>query len=133
PQQRAWLRALADPARVAKMNFQMGVGCTYCNLTGYRGRAAIYELLEIDRPLADAIRRGDSMEFASIVRQREAFTTLADAALDLVATGTTSVAEAMSVTSGLDDSEPAVPKIEAVSQNEIDSLLQEALRAERVT
>ena len=67
------------------MNFQMGAGCTYCNLTGYRGRAAIYELLEIDRPLADAIRRGDSMEFANIVRQREAFTTLADAALDLVA------------------------------------------------
>jgi hypothetical protein len=36
----------------------------------------------------------------------------------------------MSVTSGLDESEPVVPKIEAVSQNEIDSLLQEALQAE---
>jgi MSHA biogenesis protein MshE len=130
PQQRAWLSALADPARVAKMKFQMGTGCTYCNLTGYRGRAAIYELLEIDRPLADAIRRSDSMEFANLVRQRAGFTTLADAALDLVASGVTSVAEAISVTSGLDDSEPEVPKIEAVSQNEIDSLLQEALQAE---
>jgi len=113
------------------MKFQMGTGCTYCNLTGYRGRAAIYELLEIDRPLADAIRRGDVMEFANLVRQRYGFTTLADAALDLVANGVTSVAEAMSVTSGLDESEPVVPKIEAVSQNEIDSLLQEALQAER--
>jgi MSHA biogenesis protein MshE len=112
------------------MNFQLGTGCTYCNLTGYRGRAAIYELLEIDRPLADAIRRGDSTEFADLVRQREGFTTLADAAHDLVATVTTSVAEAMSVTNGLDDSEPVVPKVEAVSQDEIDSLLQDALKAE---
>ena len=47
-------------ARIAKMKFQTGAGCTYCNLSGYRGRAAIYELIEIDRPLADAIRRGDS-------------------------------------------------------------------------
>jgi MSHA biogenesis protein MshE len=133
PQQRAWLSALSDPARVAKMNFQMGTGCTYCNLTGYRGRAAIYELLEIDRPLADAIRRADATEVATLVRQRDSFGTLTDAALDLVASGTTSVAEAMSVTSGLDESEPVVPKIEAVSQNEIDSLLQEALHAERTT
>jgi MSHA biogenesis protein MshE len=133
PQQRAWLTALVDPARVAKMNFQMGVGCTYCNLTGYRGRAAIYELLEIDRPLADAIRRGDSMLFADLVRQRAGFRTLADAALDLVADGTTSVAEAMNVTSGLDEDEPVVPKIEAVSQNEIDDLLKDALHAERAS
>jgi MSHA biogenesis protein MshE len=115
------------------MNFQMGVGCTYCNLTGYRGRAAIYELLEIDRPLADAIRRGDSMQFADLVRQRDGFRTLADAALDLVADGTTSVAEAMNVTSGLDEDEPVVPKIEAVSQNEIDDLLNQALQAERAS
>jgi MSHA biogenesis protein MshE len=115
------------------MNFQMGTGCTYCNLTGYRGRAAIYELLEIDRPLADAIRRADSSEFSNLVRQREGFTTLADAALDLVANGTTSVAEAMSVTNGLDDNEPVVAKIEAVSQDEIDSLLQDALHAERAS
>jgi MSHA biogenesis protein MshE len=133
PQQRAWLTAVVDPARIAKMNLQMGTGCTYCNLTGYRGRAAIYELLEIDRQLADAIRRADSTEFANLVHRRADFTTLADAALDLVANGTTSVAEAMSVTNGLDDSEPVVPKVEAVSQDEIDSLLQEALHAERAS
>ena len=31
------------------------------------------------------------------------------------------------------DSEPVVPKVEAVSQDEIDSLLQEALHAERAS
>jgi MSHA biogenesis protein MshE len=127
PQQRAWLSAKLSAERIAKMNFQMGVGCTYCNLTGYRGRAAIYELLELDRVLADAIRRGDANEFASLVRQRQNFTSLADAALELVANGTTSVAEALATTAGLDENEPDVPQSEAVSQDDIDSLLQDAL------
>ncbi|MGH8185394.1 MAG: MSHA biogenesis protein MshE, partial [Steroidobacteraceae bacterium] len=131
PQQKAWLNALASPAHVAKMNFQLGVGCTYCNLTGYRGRAAIYELLELDRSLADAIRRGDSVEFGRLMHDKKDYVTLADGALELVASGVTSVAEAMAVTSGLDEAESAVPRIETVSQAETDSLLEEALTAER--
>jgi MSHA biogenesis protein MshE len=127
PQQRAWLAAQADPARIAQMHFQMGVGCTYCNLSGYRGRTAIYEMLEIDRPLADAIRRGDAPAFAELVRDREDFTTLADAALDLVANGHTSIAEAISVTSGLDDTQVTLPKAETVSQADVDSLLADVL------
>jgi MSHA biogenesis protein MshE len=127
PQQRAWLYAQADMTRIAQMNFQMGVGCTYCNLTGYRGRVAIYEMLEIDRPMADAIRRGNALEFAEEVRKRDGFTSLADAALDLVANGTTSIAEAIAITSGLDESEPEVAQVKAVSQTDADSLLRDAL------
>jgi MSHA biogenesis protein MshE len=131
PQQKAWLNALTSPAQVAQMNFQLGSGCTYCNLTGYRGRAAIYELLELDRSLADAIRRGDSGEFGRLVQNRNDYVTLTDGALQLVASGVTSVAEAIAVTSGLDENEPEVPRIEAVSQAETDSLLEEALNAEQ--
>jgi MSHA biogenesis protein MshE len=132
PQQRAWLSAQVDATRIAQMNFQMGVGCTYCNLTGYRGRAAIYELLEMDRTLSDAIRRGDATEFTELARKREGFTTLVDAALDLVANGTTSVAEAIGITSGLDEGEPEVAPTEVVSQSETDSLLDEILKAEKL-
>ncbi len=127
PQQRAWLYAQTDMDRISQMNFQMGVGCTYCNLTGYRGRAAIYELLEIDRALADAIRRGDAIQFAELARKRPDFKTLAEAALDLVANGTTSVAEAMAVTSGLEENEVDLPQVELVSQAETDSLLADVL------
>jgi len=130
PQERAWLSAQLDPSKIAKMQFRLGAGCTYCNLTGYRGRTAIYELLELDRPLADAVRRGNAMEFAEIVRQRESFVTLAQAALALVAEGATSVSEAMGVTNGLDDNE--APLIESISQADTDSLLAEALIAERL-
>jgi MSHA biogenesis protein MshE len=111
------------------MNFQMGVGCTYCNLTGYRGRTAIYELLELDRELSDAVRKSDSIGFAEIVRKRDRFTSLADAALDLVALGTTSVAEAIAITSGLDENEPDVPQAKLASQAETDSLLEDVLKS----
>jgi len=131
PHQRAWLNAHVDATRLAQMNFHMGVGCTYCNLTGYRGRAAIYELLEIDQSLADAIRRGDLMEFAALVRKRGDFRTLADAALDLVAVGMTSVAEAIGVTSGLDETDVPVPTAATVSQSDIDSLLEDVLAAKQ--
>jgi MSHA biogenesis protein MshE len=127
PQERAWLYAQTTADRIAEMKFQTGVGCTYCNLTGYRGRTAIYEMLEMDRQLADAVRRGNAIEFSELARKREGFTTLADAALDLVANGTTSVSEAMSITSGLDESEPEVQQVEQVSQDDIDSLLKDAL------
>jgi MSHA biogenesis protein MshE len=128
PQQRAWLHSHVDTTRMANMKFQMGVGCTYCNLTGYRGRTAIYELLELDRTLADAIRRGDAIGFAERVRARPGFVTLASAALDLVEQGVTSVAEAMGVTSGLDENEPEVEQVKAISQDETDSLLEDVLR-----
>ena len=129
PQQRAWLYSQVDSTQLAQMNFQMGVGCTYCNLTGYRGRAAIYELLELDRELSDAVRRGDALQFADIVRKRESFTSLADAALELVANGTTSIAEAIAITSGLDENEPDIPQADVVSQAETDSLLEDVLRS----
>ena len=127
PQQRAWLSAHVDPARLGQMKFQMGVGCTYCNLSGYRGRAAIYELLEIDQQLADCVRRGNIIEFSDAVRKRGDFRTLADAALDLVAVGVTSIAEAIGVTSGLDDTDVPLPQTQTVSQDDIDSLLEDVL------
>jgi MSHA biogenesis protein MshE len=127
PQQRAWLQAHVAPERIFGMTFRVGAGCTYCNLTGYRGRTAIYELLEIDRPLADAIRRGDAIEFAEILAKREDFTSLRDAALELVSTGITSIDEAIAVTSGIDDEEANVPEIQLVSQAETDSLLEDVM------
>ena len=36
-----------------------GRGCNYCQLTGYRGRIGVYELLEMDAGLTDAMRRED--------------------------------------------------------------------------
>jgi MSHA biogenesis protein MshE len=98
----AWLAA-----RVGKgaMQPKVGEGCTYCNLSGYRGRIAVYELLEIDRQLADAIRRGDLRALDESAHNRSDYVSITQSALDLAAAGVTTLAEAMAVTSGLEEEE----------------------------
>jgi MSHA biogenesis protein MshE len=99
----AWLQAQVGNRAAAKMKFQTGAGCTYCNLSGYRGRAAIYELIELDRGLADCIRKGDSQAFADLARAQSGYSSLTRSAIELAATGKTTIAEAIATTSGLDD------------------------------
>jgi MSHA biogenesis protein MshE len=101
--QLAWLQAQVGPRAASKMTFQTGAGCTYCNLSGYRGRGAIYELIELDRKLADCIRRADSQAFADAARGQSGYSSLTRSAIDLAAKGKTTLAEAIATTSGLDD------------------------------
>jgi MSHA biogenesis protein MshE len=99
----AWLSTLAGEQAAAQMSLKQGSGCGYCNMTGYRGRVAIYELLELDRAQADAIRRNDLLQFANLTAARHDYQPLTRSAVDLVARGVTTVAEAMSAVSGIDD------------------------------
>jgi len=100
--QMAWLQAQVG-SRASRMKFKTGAGCTYCNLSGYRGRAAIYELIELDRSLGDCIRRGETQSFADIARRQVGYVSLTSSAIDLAAAGKTTLAEAIATTSGLDD------------------------------
>ena len=99
----SWLQSCRPTLVPERTKFVAGAGCTYCNLTGYRGRVAVYELLEIDRTLADAVRRGDLEGFARAARVREGYVPLAQGAIDLAIAGTTSLAEAMAVGAGLEE------------------------------
>jgi len=104
----AWLRAQVGPATADRLKFRHGLGCGYCNMTGYRGRVAVYELLEIDREQADAIRRNDLSLFARLTRTRRACKPLRISAIELAARGVTTLGEAMSSVSGIDTGiEPA--------------------------
>jgi MSHA biogenesis protein MshE len=125
PNQLAWL-ANCRPNMVAeRQKFLAGAGCTYCNLSGYRGRVAVYELLEIDRTLADLVRRGDLEGFARAARSREGYVPLAQGAIDLALAGVTSLAEAMAVGSGLEEILDADRDAPLADEN-VDHLLQQA-------
>jgi MSHA biogenesis protein MshE len=100
--QLAWLQAQVG-SRASRMKFMTGTGCTYCNLSGYRGRSAIYELIELDRSLGDCIRRGNTQAFADTARQQMGYVSLTSSAITLAAAGKTTIAEAIATTSGLDD------------------------------
>ncbi len=95
PQERVWLGAAADESGDA--DFVAGRGCDRCHHTGYAGRRAIHELLEIDAVLADSLAREEPARFVAAARASLAGRTLRDQALALVRAGATSLAEAMRV------------------------------------
>ena len=120
PNELAWLASCRPGLALDRQPFVAGAGCTYCNLTGYRGRVAVYELLEIDRRLADEVRRGDLEGFARAARALESYVPLAQGAIDLALSGVTSVAEAMAVGSGLEE----LTDSDALPEASVESMLE---------
>jgi MSHA biogenesis protein MshE len=114
--ERSWLCAQVGDLAAARLALQRGAGCGYCNMTGYRGRVAIYELLEIDRGQADAIRRNDLPQFARLTAARRDYKPLAHSAIELAGRGVTTVAEAMLSVSGI--SEEATAPAPATDRSE---------------
>jgi type II secretory ATPase GspE/PulE/Tfp pilus assembly ATPase PilB-like protein len=52
--------------------FQKGAGCGQCHDTGFRGRAAIYEMLEISGEIRRMVHRGAAThEFRSFMEKHE--------------------------------------------------------------
>ncbi|MDO2947632.1 GspE/PulE family protein [Aeromonas simiae] len=75
--------------------YYKGRGCQGCNFTGYRGRVGVYELLELDQPMMDALRRDDAEGFAHAARHSDLYRPLAMVALDYARQGLTSLDEVL--------------------------------------
>jgi MSHA biogenesis protein MshE len=80
-----------------------GRGCSQCNGTGFLGRTGVYEMLEMTRPLVAAANAADPERFIETARKQLAGETLGDHARNLVASGRSTVEEAMRVNSQADD------------------------------
>jgi MSHA biogenesis protein MshE len=94
PQEQVWLgRAHADDQ--AEAAYVEGQGCDRCHGTGYAGRRAIHELLEINTVLAESLARNSPAEFVAAARKAMVGQGLRDQAIALARTGVTSLAEAM--------------------------------------
>jgi len=97
-QERAWLKNIL-PEQADSIQLKHGTGCPHCNNTGYRGRIGVFELLELDDEMADALRRNDSSAFARAAAANPNFRTLTQNALDDAITGITSLEEVLRVSS----------------------------------
>ncbi|MBW8371069.1 MAG: Flp pilus assembly complex ATPase component TadA [Thiobacillus sp.] len=94
PQERVWLgRAQAESH--TEDGYVAGTGCDRCHGTGYSGRRAVHELLEINTALAETLARKNPAEFVAAARAAMAGHTLRDQAIALARAGVTSLAEAM--------------------------------------
>jgi MSHA biogenesis protein MshE len=107
PNQRSWLQATFGPV-VDGMTFVRGYGCTNCSHTGYRGRIGVFEMIEIDAGLADALRREDVETFVRLAEQQPGYSSLARSALDFAAEGVTSLDEVLRL-AGDDEEEVPLP------------------------
>jgi MSHA biogenesis protein MshE len=93
---------------VEQMKFVRGYGCTNCSHTGYRGRIGVFEMIEIDAGLADALRREDVETFVRLAEQQPGYSSLARSALDFAAEGVTSLDEVLRL-AGEDEEEVPLP------------------------
>lgn len=101
--QQAWLLAAVGKERIKGLEFVRGRGCNYCYLTGYNGRIGVYELLEMDDRLTDAIQREDPGAFEKAVAKKKSYVPLTHCALEYAIEGITSIEEVIRVTGGLDE------------------------------
>jgi MSHA biogenesis protein MshE len=101
--------------------FKKGAGCSHCSNTGYKGRIAVHELLEMNFELSNALRTGDSAIFTKTALRQKDFRPLAMNILDYALKGITSLEEMFRMAGEVSDiiknNEPneilnAEPKIE---------------------
>ncbi|MDH3645804.1 MAG: GspE/PulE family protein [Gammaproteobacteria bacterium] len=100
PHQRVWLEALIGLEQLDQYQFMIGTGCNYCHLTGYLGRIGVYEMLEMDGNLTEALRT-DPDSFVSAANASPNFKPLVHCALDYAKQGVTSLDEVIRVSGGL--------------------------------
>lgn len=75
------------------------VGCSYCNNLGYKGRMAIYELVNISPEIKRLPQEKISPEIIKDIANKQGFVTLRKSAVEKLYSGLTSIEEVLSITS----------------------------------
>jgi type IV pilus assembly protein PilB len=92
------LAAGLDPAEWRDFEFREGTGCMECGGTGYRGRTAIHELLDLTDPIRELILDKKPTSEIRKLAQKEGMTFLRESAIDRVRNGITTLKEINKVT-----------------------------------
>lgn len=99
-QEAAWLKYMNLDSNIS---FKSAKGCSYCGLRGYLGRKGIYEMLELNGKMLDALRLNDTQLFTKAAMAEKSFQPLANSVINLVKNGETSIEEAMRIAGQLDE------------------------------
>ena len=97
--ERFWLESVAG-AEAATQTYRRAGGCMECNQTGYSGRIGIYELLELDSQLRNALRGDDAMAFVNAANSAPSYRPLRTSALSHARNGFTTLNEVVRVVGG---------------------------------
>ena len=94
-QEQAWVGFLKP--ELATATFYKGRGCNSCNHTGYKGRIGVFEFLEMNEDMMEALREDDTQGFVDATKANKDFVPLSHMALDYAAQGKTSLDEVFKV------------------------------------
>ncbi|MDO6610580.1 ATPase, T2SS/T4P/T4SS family [Shewanella sp. 1_MG-2023] len=108
----AWINSVAKKDFTAA-TYKIGTGCQSCNGSGYRGRIGIFEILELDEAMVDAMRTGNPQDFAHAAKQSPTFVPLADSAFEYLYNGMTTIEEVAKLVEDVSE----IPGAEAMSSN----------------
>jgi len=100
-QQLVWVRKHGAEKYAATV-FRKGAGCPHCNYTGYHGRIGVYEYLEFNQTLSEALASGESNVFNQAARKAEGFRTLSNVALQYAAEGITTLEEVLRISADVE-------------------------------
>ncbi|WP_082354049.1 GspE/PulE family protein [Marinagarivorans algicola] len=89
--------------------FYRGIGCSHCYNTGYHGRIGVFELLELNQAMANALRDNNVREFNTVAHNHPHYRPLSLGALDYAIEGLTTLEEVLKVTAQVEDESIASP------------------------
>ena len=90
----SWIREELK-ADISKFHYKRGKGCLHCGFTGYHGRMGVYELLDMNSELAEALRRDDSQGFVEAAARASGYEPLVNVAHDYATQGLTTIDEVL--------------------------------------
>ena len=88
----------------AKRVFRYGKGCQHCYNTGYSGRIAVFEILQMTAPIRELVyrRKGRTAIEQELKKPQNEFVSLAENALKLVESGVTTSTEVLRIINEVD-------------------------------
>lgn len=100
-QEQIWISEYTH-SQASKFTFHQGAGCSHCNKTGFHGRVGVYEYLEMNKQLADALRADDTSLFVKLARDSKGFVSLTGAAFEAATKGQTTLSEVFKISGELE-------------------------------
>jgi MSHA biogenesis protein MshE len=91
-----WLKDNLN-VNVTDHQYHKGRGCKQCSGDGYQGRMGVYELLDMNTDLAEALRNGDSQGFINAAVHAPGYEPLISVAHHHAASGLTTIDEMLSL------------------------------------
>ena len=104
-QEKMWLEQIQRGEMPMDTKFYQGAGCYQCNNTGYSGRIGVYEFLELNDDLLNALRKNDTHAFTTAAEHVDTFIPMSKRALMYATQGITDLHEVFRITSDLEFSE----------------------------